>query len=291
MTKGVFVIRSDSPYDDQPEVHYQFPAQYLSRASQFVSDWILYYEPVKAGARGYHAAAKVEQVVPDPSRPNHYLALIEQGSYVTFEKDVPFRIDGELVESGVLNERGAISGRAQSAVRPLSAEDFSRILAIGLPEVPLFLPESAALLAEDQTPYEAERDRVRVLASRAVRDRAFRQRVLEAYDCRCALTGLKFINGGGRAEAEAAHIRSVEANGPDIITNGISLSGTVHWMFDRGLISLTDDLEILLSSKINDIEGVTKILNPDGRARRPKYADWRPHPRYLSWHRDHCFAA
>ena len=34
MTKGVFVIRSDSPYDDQPETHYQFPAQYLSLASQ-----------------------------------------------------------------------------------------------------------------------------------------------------------------------------------------------------------------------------------------------------------------
>ena len=52
MTKGVFVIRSDSPYDDQPEIHYQFPAQYLSRASQLVGDWVLYYEPVKGGARG-----------------------------------------------------------------------------------------------------------------------------------------------------------------------------------------------------------------------------------------------
>ena len=76
MTKGVFVIRSDSPYDDQPEVHYQFPAQYLSRASQFVRDWILYYEPVKGGTRGYHAAAKVTQITPDPRRTSHYLALI-----------------------------------------------------------------------------------------------------------------------------------------------------------------------------------------------------------------------
>lgn len=81
MTKGVFVIRSDSPYDDQPEIHYQFPAQYLSRASQFVGDWIVYYEPVKAGARGYHAAAKVQQIAPDPTLPQHYLALIDPGSY------------------------------------------------------------------------------------------------------------------------------------------------------------------------------------------------------------------
>jgi putative restriction endonuclease len=144
-------------------------------------------------------------------------------------------------------------------------------------------------VAEEQSAYEVERDRSLILSSRAVRDRAFRKRVLEAYDCRCALTGLKFINGGGRAEAEAAHVRSVEANGPDIVTNGIALSGTVHWMFDRGLISLSDNLEILLSKKINDIDGVRKLINPDGRAHLPKHTEWRPHPRYLQWHREHCF--
>ena len=289
MTKGVFVVRSDSPYDDKPEVHYQFPPPYLSRASRFVGDWIIYYEPVKAGRRGYHASARVERIVPDPRRDAHYLALIEPGTYLTFEEDVPFRVHGELVERGVLNDEGRISGRAQSAVRPISNDDFNRIIAIGLPDEPELLPRSGTFVAEEQTPYEIERDRTALLSSRAVRDRAFRKRVLDAYDCRCALTGFKFINGGGRAEAEAAHIRSVEANGPDIITNGIALSGTVHWMFDRGLISLTDDLHILLSNKINDVEGVRKIINADGRARLPQYPEWRPHPRYLSWHREQCF--
>ena len=290
MTKGVFVIRSDSPYDDQPEVHYQFPAQYLSRASQFVGDWILYYEPIRGGARGYHAAAKVGQIVPDPTRSAHFLALIVPGSYLTFEQDVPFRVGGDLVEQGVLNDQGSISGRAQSAVRPISNDDFNRIVAIGLPDEPELLPRSGVFLAEEHEPFETPRDRALVLSSRAVRDRAFRKQVLEAYDCRCALTGLKFINGGGRAEAEAAHIRSVEADGPDIITNGIALSGTVHWMFDRGLISLSDDLEILLSSKINDIDGVRKMINSDGAARLPRNGAWRPHPRYLKWHREECFS-
>jgi putative restriction endonuclease len=291
MTKGVFVIRSDSPYDDEPEVHYQFPAQYLSRASQFISDWALYYEPVKAGARGYHAAAKVERIIPDPARREHYLAQIEPGSYLTFEQDVPFRVRGELVESGLLNEQGVISGRAQSAVRPISTDDFNRIVTLGLPDKDELLPRAGSFVAEEQAPFEVERNRALLLSSRTIRDRAFRKRVLEAYDCRCALTGFKFINGGGRAEAEAAHIRSVEANGPDIITNGIALSGTVHWMFDRGLISLSDNLEIMLSTKINDIEGVRKILNANGRAHFPMYAEWRPHPRYLAWHREHCFSS
>ena len=100
---------------------------------------------------------------------------------------------------------------------------------------------------------------------------------------------MKLINGGGRAEAQAAHIMSVEAGGPDVITNGIALSGTVHWMFDRGLISLSDEGEILLSRKINDIEGVEKIIYPDRRARLPSSAAQRPHLRYLQWHRAECF--
>jgi len=41
-----------------------------------------------------------------------------------------------------------------------------------------------------------------------------------------AITGLKLINGGGRAEVDAAHTRPVEANGPDVLSNGIALSGT-----------------------------------------------------------------
>lgn len=69
--------------------------------------------------------------------------------------------------------------------------------------------------------------------------------VLRAYDERRAVTGLKLINGLGRAEVAAAQIRPVEQNGPDIDNNGVALSGTAHWMVDRGLIGFTDDLEIV----------------------------------------------
>ena len=57
MTKGVFLYREDSRYDDRPWALYQFPEQYLTRASQMVGDWVIYMEPVKAGRKGYHAVA------------------------------------------------------------------------------------------------------------------------------------------------------------------------------------------------------------------------------------------
>jgi putative restriction endonuclease len=125
--------------------------------------------------------------------------------------------------------------------------------------------------------------------SRIVRDRVFRRIVLRAYDERCAITGLKLINGMGRAEVAAAHIRPVEANGPDIVCNGLALSGTAHWMFDRGLISLTDDLKIMISRQTNDADGIRSIINKSGDALSPHRISDRPHPHFLKWHRENCF--
>ncbi|RYG94527.1 MAG: restriction endonuclease, partial [Alphaproteobacteria bacterium] len=137
--------------------------------------------------------------------------------------------------------------------------------------------------------FDEQRDRVLQLSSRIVRDRLFRRLILQAYDKRCAITGLKIINGGGRAEVDAAHIKPVEANGPDILTNGIALSGTAHWMFDRGLIGLSDDLDILVSRQANDADSIRGLINPTGRAIVPYRPFERPHPQFLHWHRQNCF--
>jgi putative restriction endonuclease len=296
MAFGVFIHRSDSIYDDSPAERYQFPPQYLRRVQACVGKWIVYLEPSKVPlTRGYFAVAKVQQTIPDPGTPGMYLALIEPGSYLDFAKPVPFSGPDGVVERGVLNEEGRISGRAQSAVRPLSPADFHLIVTAGLDETETLLPRIGEAapneFEEEQAPFvlEQERERISQLTSRVVRDRVFRRIVLRAYDQRCAVTGLKLINGGGRAEVEAAHIRPVEANGPDILTNGIALSGTAHWMFDRGLISLADDLQILVSRQVNDQEGVRSMINRTSRALTPQRVSERPHPHFLRWHRENCF--
>ena len=296
MTFAVFLHRSDSIYDDDPAERYQFPPQYLGRVKACVGDWIVYLEPRKvANTRGYFAVARVQEVIPDPKAPGMYLALIESGTYLDFANHVPFRGPAGLMELGVLNEEGRISGRAQSAVRPLSPADFHRIVKAGLGEIDDLLPRigdpNPYEFAEDQSQFvfEQERERIIQLISRPVRDRVFRRIVLSAYDERCAVTGLKLINGGGRAEVEAAHIRPVEANGPDTVRNGIALSGTVHWMFDRGLISLSDDLDILVSRQINDPDRINGLIKPSRRELAPERVALRPHPHFLAWHRDNCF--
>jgi putative restriction endonuclease len=225
-----------------------------------------------------------------------YLALIEPGSYLDFANPVAFNGATGPIEQGVLNDQGRISGRAQSAVRPISPSDFKRITDLGFEERVPLLPRldddvSSAGFDETQAPFQfdQQRDRTSVIVSRIMRDRVFRRVVLRAYDERCAITGLKLINGRGRAEVAAAHIRPVEASGPDIVSNGLALSGTAHWMFDRGLISLADDLEILVSRQTNDPESVRSMINRSGRALAPQRISDRPHPHFLEWHREHCF--
>ena len=297
MGHGVFIHRSDSIYEDSPAEQYQFPGQYLGRVQSCVGDWIIYYEPRKVeDTRGYFAMAKVQRVIPDSNLTNMYLALIEPGSYLDFATPVPFSDKSGVVERGVLNEQGRISGRAQSAVRSISPTDFYRIVNLGLNESEPLLPRVGAEpsqpgIQDEQTPFEFEgaRERATFTVSRIVRDRIFRRIVLRAYSERCAISGLKLINGSGRAEVAAAHIQPVEANGPDIVSNGIALSGTVHWMFDRGLLSLSDDLQILVSRQANDPDGIRALINKTGYALPTQRSFERPHPHFLRWHREHCF--
>lgn len=293
-TKGVFVTGPYSDYGDDPPNFYRFPPRWLNAAQQVVGNWIVYQEPRRAGGRGYFAVAKVQSIIPDPTEAGMFLAMIEPGTFLEFGRDVPFQLDGRAVERGLLDSNGRLNnGRAVQSIRPISNADFNRIVELGLmdaePEMPRVgqvYPDPSILGEAGQEPFEGPVDRATILVSRKFRKAGFRRAVLHVYEGRCALTGMRLVNGGGRLETEAAHIKSVGDGGPDAINNGIALSGTVHWMFDRGLIGMSDSGDILLSSKINDREGVEKMIYADRRARLPSNPAHRPHPRYLAWHRE-----
>lgn len=301
MAKGVFVHRADSVYDDFPEERYQFPKRYLRRVQASEGDWITYYEPRGGGGRlGYNAIAKIQEIIPDPSIPDMFIAVIEAGSYLPLERFVPFRSESGLYESALGQPNGRVNaGLIRWAVRPVSDHDFAKILQAGFPEENAMLPrvddpkltETAEGLFEQQETFDGAEERVRVerTISQINRSRVFRKHVLEAYNSRCAITGLKLINGSGRAEVEAAHIKPVAQHGPDTVRNGLALSGTAHWMFERGLISLTDDADILVSRQANDPDQIWNLVSDSRKATVPDTTMLRPHPAYLSWHRENCF--
>lgn len=263
---------------------------------EVLGDWVVFYEG-RRGQFGYTHVQKELAVRPDPLINGRYYADLDPGSMLDFERLVPrVRPDGSLYESTLPRSRG----NNTAAVRRLSQIDFAAIVNEGLREVvdadahprvgPLY-PEHPSLTPATEPGEQAAFvvDRTRVLTSRILRDASFARMVRRAYRGRCAISGLTLRNGGGRAEVQAAHIRPVAEGGPDVVRNGLALSGTLHWMFDRGLISIGERHDILISHNKVDLETVDRLIHPERTLMLPSDPRHHPHPDFLRHHRETIF--
>lgn len=296
--KAVFDTRPGSGYDDEIQTRYHFPDRYLDEARQAVGDWIVYRAPRRGGGKiGYFAAACVASIDRDPDLPGHSYARMTD--FLPFDEIVPLERSAGFYERQLnfVAKRSLIGRTLQGhSVRTISEIEFADIVRDGLQKtldpanaVRLELdaahadPETLALVNASEE--EQERRVVQILMNRKIRDASFRRQVCEAYDNTCAITGLRMVNGGGKAEAQAAHIWSVGSGGPDVVQNGLALSATVHWLFDRHLISLTDDYGLLVSH--NRVPGELRSLFEQQlqRIRLPKNQALWPRPQYIQQHR------
>ncbi|MCC5983717.1 MAG: HNH endonuclease [Rhodobacteraceae bacterium] len=303
MVNAVFIQNPESIYDDRPGLAYHFPLIYLRRVEQAAGDWVIFYEG-KRGAKGYVGIQRVASIAPDPAREDHFYAFLDLSTRWDFERIVP-RADptGSAWEKSLRGTDGRpmTGGANAAAVRLLSFAEFTAIVTAGLEplETPEALPREAPLpdhpgFADPHTPFAPaalQEFRPDVLVSRAARDASFARMVRAAYKGRCAISGLDLRNGGGRAEVQAAHIRPVHADGPDTVQNGLALSGTVHWMFDRGLIAVGAQHEILVSENKVAPEVRQRLICPGGRLHLPENPRHHPHPEFLRWHRENVFGA
>ncbi len=304
MAKAVLTTKVNPTYDDLPEVRYHFPRTYLGVARAAVGDWIVYYEPrrtsgdlsSRGGRQSYFAVARVNSIEPDQRLADHFYAYVTD--YLELYRPVPFREGEHYFESALMRPDGQTSkGAFGRAVRAIPDREFELILAAGFgPDlrtegaVAAVEPAMVSGMAEEQVPFEhapVARPMIETTLTRPFRDEAFRKQVRAAYDNRCAISGLKLINGGGRPEVQAAHIRPVASEGPDSVRNGLALSGTLHWMFDRGLISIDDDFRILRAGGVP--EDVARLIRPEARLHLPDDESMRPHPSFLRIHRDRVF--
>ena len=299
MTKAVFTSKVEPSYDDLPEERYHFPRAYLNQAEAAIGDWIVYYEPRRSssdlssrgGRQSYFATARVDAIERDPNLADHFYARVS--AFLEFERPVPFK-DGEFYyESSLKRDDGGTSkGAFGRAVRPISDVEYDKILQAGfvqtLFEARAANPTSPVAGWDDQEQEPFQRPIVEMVVARPFRDAAFARSVKTAYAETCAMSGLRIINGGGRAEVQAAHIRPVASGGSDSVRNGLALSGTLHWMFDRGLVSVDNDFSILVAAnRLPD--AVTRLLREDRKLNIPQRPDMRPHPIHLHYHRTKIF--
>jgi predicted restriction endonuclease len=164
----------------------------------------------------------------------------------------------ELVSKGTNNEVFY-----ESALREITLDRFS------------------PFIAEDKAIYQVMKEK---------RDQAFKKVVLEQYGYQCAVTGLKY-HSENLTEAQAAHIISKSKNGSDDPRNGITLSRTAHWAFDKGIFTISDQYEILVhpkakNAKINNFP----ILDMHGiQINLPEDENYYPHPEAIEWHKKEVF--
>jgi len=132
MAKGIFTTRVEPAYDDIPEIRYHFPKTYLNYVKKTEGDWIIYYEPRRGGGRmGYFAMAQVEKIEADKHRPNHFFAYLV--NFIEFSKQVPFKLGGQCIESGLSKPHGSVNkGAFGRAVRLIPEDEFNFIASIGL---------------------------------------------------------------------------------------------------------------------------------------------------------------
>ena len=297
--KGIFDTKANSGYDDEIVKRYHFPSIYLRKIADSVGDWIIYREPQRnGGRRAYVAVAHVDGIQPDPNLPGHSYAIVSQ--FLPFDRPVPFAGSEGYREQALrdIADRNRVGAYLQGkSVRHVSEDDFSRIVRAGLGQT---LTDDGFFADSDMRdedaehllsapPAEQERRIQQILVNRKIRDINFRRQVCQAYDNRCAVTGLKILDSKGRAEVQGAHIVPVSENGPDVVQNGLALCGTAHWLFDRHMISLTEEYRLLVSHNTIPSEFRDLFERQMDRIHLPKDRSLWPHPAYIERHRDAFF--
>ena len=288
--KIVLDAKRGSAYDDEVASRYHFPSRYLKATEDALGDWAVFRRP-RDGGEGiaYFGVGRIVEIARDLARPGHYYASV--ADYLPFPNPVPWKHEGQYAERDLREIENVpqvgiyLRGRS---VRPLDDADFDAIVDFGLRGI--YEPSSAEQWWTNGMPSIDEagetRPRESRLIDRAVRDAAFRKLVCESYDDRCAVTRLRIINGGGRSEVQAAHIQSVKENGPDLVQNGLALSATAHWLFDRHLITIDPDYRLVVAHNRVPSE-LRELLEPSlTRIHLPHDRRLRPSERFLSHHRE-----
>lgn len=115
---------------------------------------------------------------------------------------------------------------------------------------------------------------------------SFRLIVTDTYQRRCAVTGEKAL-----PVIEAAHIKPVKEGGLHQISNGLLLRSDVHTLFDRGYVTVTQDLQFRVSHRLRaDFNNGEQYYKFNGqKIWAPPRNEERPSRELLEWHADMVF--
>lgn len=124
-----------------------------------------------------------------------------------------------------------------------------------------------------------------------VRDQGFRRTIVQLYEHRCAMCGIRMMTPDGHTVVEAAHIKPWRESYDDLPTNGLALCRLCHWSFDEGLMSIGKGYEVLVSRLVKmeqNIPGHLEIFANRPIFRPAEMVYW-PGQDNTAWHRKSVF--
>ncbi len=125
-----------------------------------------------------------------------------------------------------------------------------------------------------------------------LRGNIFKRKVPIIYQNTCAISRLQITATFNVSLIDACHIIPFSISYDDTITNGISLTPTLHRAFDRGLISIDDNYRVIVSDKFieNNKKSNYSIKQFEGRKiLLPQNEKYFPSLENLCWHRENIF--
>lgn len=119
----------------------------------------------------------------------------------------------------------------------------------------------------------------------------FRREIIKLYDETCAVSGLRATGPFAITMVDACHIEPFAKSFNNHLTNGIALCPNLHRAFDRGVISVNDHYEIIVSNAIKEnLESEYSFHRLQGRRLLPPNNTlFIPSAEKLAWHRKHIF--
>lgn len=118
------------------------------------------------------------------------------------------------------------------------------------------------------------------------RDPEFRNRILKAYEYKCAICGFNVRLGNQLVGIDAAHIQWHQAGGPDHEDNGIALCSLHHKLFDRGVFTITHDRRLIVAEEAHGTTGFDEwLMKYHGKEiHMPINPLYLPQIMFLEWH-------
>lgn len=146
----------------------------------------------------------------------------------------------------------------------------------------------------DAAEIDLARARARALGeeARRRRDPSFRERVLVAYEYRCAFCGYDGRLGTGAVALDAAHIRWWAMEGPDTVDNAVCLCSMHHRLLDLGVLGITAEHEIAVSKHFvgHGTAARQLVTNLAGApVGEPQPGEPAPGRTHLAWHAEQVF--